>query len=612
MSDKSHVVPMTGHQESWSPECNENNIKTLFDENLGFVTENTDLSDLPCDLPVNMNDPIEYLRVVDLVLASGLPNYKSARIPLPSGFNWDYIEQQIQDYHDKIVLDYIKFGFPLSINPDCSIRSNATDNHSSAKAYGDEVTQFIQEELNHDALLGPFEQIPHPAFTWSPLMTRPKGTGRRIILDLSYGDHSLNKATNRECFDGKPFTLKLPSLDHLISDLEKYGPDARLFKLDISRAFRNVRVDPADAIHLGVMWQNKYYIDKNLAFGAVHGTAIFERVSNLIHFILAKQGFKVLNYIDDIYAVCHKDTAQAAYETLISVVGNIGLPINISKLFPPSTELSILGIVVNVNTRTFSIPNEKLEEISSLCHEMLLRDQMSKRELQSLLGKLLYVSRCVRGSRIFLNRILQLLRDHHSRNRIILTREFHYDLLWFLKFLRSFNGVVVFRRARASQTVFVDATLTRIGGIWGSRAYTAEIPPNISFETSITQLEMYNIVVALRLWARDWSNKIICIRCDNESAVSVCNSGKTRDSFLNLCLYELWLLVCKYNVDLRVQHIRGTDNVIADALSRNKCEKVGPVTWETVTDSMLYMFCRSACAVIPLAEAGTGQKRSGN
>ena len=356
MSDKSQLVPMAGHQESWSPECNENNIKALFDENLGFVTENTDLSNLPCDSPVNMNDPIEYLRVVDLILASGLPNYKSVRIPLPSGFNWDYIEQQIQDYHDKIILDYIKFGFPLSIHPDCPIRSNATDNHSSAKAYRDEVMQFIQEELDHDALLGPFEQIPHPAFTWSPLMTRPKGTGRRIILDLSYGDYSLNKATNRECFDGKPFTLKLPSLDHLISDLEKYGPDARLFKLDISRAFRNVRVDPADAIHLGVMWQNKYYIDKNLAFGAVHGTAIFERISNLIRFILAKQGFKVLNYIDDIYAVCHKDTAQAAYDTLISVVKNIGLPINISKLFPPSTELSILGIVVNVNTRTFSIP----------------------------------------------------------------------------------------------------------------------------------------------------------------------------------------------------------------------------------------------------------------
>ena len=71
--------------------------------------------------------------------------------------------------------------------------------------------------------------------------------------------------------------------------------------------------------------------------------------------------------------------------------------------------------------------------------------------------------------------------------------------------------------------------------------------------------------------------------------MSVCNSGKTRDNFLNLCLYELWLLSCKYNIDLRVSHIKGKDNVLADALSRNKLEKVGPVTWETITNSLLSM-----------------------
>ena len=152
-----------------------------------------------------------------------------------------------------------------------------------------------------------------------------------------------------------------------------------------------MRVDPGDAIHLGIKWENKYYIDNNLAFGAVHGTAIFERISDLICFNLAKHGFRVWNYIDNIYAVCHKDTAQKAFEKLI----HIGLPINNSKLFSPTTELAILGITVNVVQMTFSIPPEKLEEISSICCEMLLRIQMSKHELQSLVGKLLYISRCV-------------------------------------------------------------------------------------------------------------------------------------------------------------------------------------------------------------------------
>ena len=158
----------------------------MFDKNIGFVTNKTTMSNLPCNLSVDMNDPSAYLQAVDLILSSGLPNYKPARIPLSSGFNWEYIEHHVQDYHDKIILDYIKFGFPLSIMTDHTIKSGAKDNHSSAKAYSAEVSQFISEELEHNALLGPFDQIPHSEFTWAPLMTRPKGPGCRVILDLNF------------------------------------------------------------------------------------------------------------------------------------------------------------------------------------------------------------------------------------------------------------------------------------------------------------------------------------------------------------------------------------------------------------------------------------------
>ena len=51
---------------------------------MGFVVEHSDLSYLPCNLPLNMDDPIAYLRAVDVVLASGSPNCKVARILLPS------------------------------------------------------------------------------------------------------------------------------------------------------------------------------------------------------------------------------------------------------------------------------------------------------------------------------------------------------------------------------------------------------------------------------------------------------------------------------------------------------------------------------------------------
>ena len=259
---------LADQKESWSPiSCENNKECVMFDKYLGFVTEPTVCCNLPVQTPLDMNDASSYLQAVDLILESGLPNYKAVRIPLPSTFDCEYLEQQMVDYHDKVVLDYIKFGFPLGIENRCHITSNASDNHSSAKAYSDEVSSFIRDELAFDALLGPFDQIPHSVFTWSPLMTRPKGSGHRVILDLSYGEGSVNKATNRDLFDDKPFKLKLPSLDQLLPILEELGSDARLWKIDISRAFRNVRINPQDAIHLGTMWQNKYYIDKTWRLG---------------------------------------------------------------------------------------------------------------------------------------------------------------------------------------------------------------------------------------------------------------------------------------------------------------------------------------------------------
>ena len=122
-------------------------------------------------------------------------------------------------------------------------------------------------------------------------------------------------------------------------------------KVDISRAFRQVRVDPGYALHLGIQWRDQFYLDKNLAFGAVNGTAIFERITDLVRFIMAKKGYVVHNYIDDIYACCHRDQAQALFDSLLEVLHSIGLPVNPKKVHPPQSRLSIMGIIVDVKTK---------------------------------------------------------------------------------------------------------------------------------------------------------------------------------------------------------------------------------------------------------------------
>ena len=262
---------------------------------------------------LDMNNSDAYLDTVSDILSSGLPNYHGMRIPLPSVFNWRYIEKHIGSYYDGRLIDYLKFGFPLGLYGREGIRSNATANHHLAIAYADDIDKFISKELQEKAVLGPFNEIPHPQFTWSPLMTRPKGEGRRVILDLSYGENSVNNATERHQFDGENFKLTLPSLNNLLPALRDLGANGRLYKIDISRGFRNVPIDPRDSIHMGMKWKNQYYVEKFLDFGAVHGTGIFQTIMDFVRFILAEEGITVYNFIDDIYACCHKDYAEFAF-----------------------------------------------------------------------------------------------------------------------------------------------------------------------------------------------------------------------------------------------------------------------------------------------------------
>ena len=148
-----------------------------------------------------------------------------------------------------------------------------------------------------------------------------------------------------------------------------------------------------------------------------------------------------------------------------------------------------------------------------------------------------------------------------------------------------------FRRPSVFQEVFVDATLQAVGGVWGKRAYSEILPAEL-IGLSITLLEMYNILIALCVWGMDWKDKCILIRCDNESAVVVCMTGKTRDPFLNFCLREIWFITAKFNIELRVTHIRGRESGIADALSRGKTDILSKLCIQPIS-SVLPLRCRS-------------------
>ena len=121
---------------------------------------------------------------------------------------------------------------------------------------------------------------------------------------------------------------------------------------------------------------------------------------------------------------------------------------------------------VNTLDLTLSVTPEKLRELETLLLQWTNRRSATKSELQALIGKLPFVTKCVRQSRLFLSRILTLLRtlkrNHHYAK---LSQEFHRDIKCWLRFLPTYIGVSVISSSlwSAPDGVFsTDACLTAV------------------------------------------------------------------------------------------------------------------------------------------------------
>ena len=423
--------------------------------------------------------------------------------------------------------------------------------------------------MKYGAILGPFKDPPIKEMHISPFMTREKADSdkRRVIIDLSFPvGHSVNDGVTSEVYLVTPFLLTLPTIDDITNKIIKLGKGSLLYKIDVSRAFRHVKIDPGDYSLLGLKLK-EYFIDSCLPFGFRHGSAIFQRLSDAVRHFMRQEGFQVTNYIDDVIGHATVSQAGPSFQFLKALLTDLGFALCNKKMVPPTTKCTCLGIDLNTETFEASIPSDKLEKILKICFQWKDRATCKKRELQSLLGSLLYVSKCVHSSRPFLNRMLDLLRASNKLESINLNIEFKRDLNWFCEFLPHFNGSAFFKHDNIDGEIELDACLEGLGAIYNNHIYAISISKGY-MHMGIVHLEMLNILVALRVWAKQWATKTISVKYDNEAVVTILQSGKTRDPLLAAICRNISMETARADIRLRTTHIPGKINIIADSLSR--------------------------------------------
>ena len=96
-------------------------------------------------------------------------------------------------------------------------------------------------------------------------------------------------------------------------------------------------------------------------------------------------------------------------------------------------------------------------------------------------------------------------------------------------------------------------------------------------DNHFTIKEMITIVIAAVLWGQSWRGKSVLIQCDNMAVVHIVDQESSKNKVAIHLARCLSFTSATYEFHLSASHIKGADNILADALSRDNLPLFHPL-----------------------------------
>ena len=534
-------------------------------------------------IPHSKYSPEYFTALYSLVAAPGTSypantyNFCGARIPLVhTKLNIQTWRELLEDYPKKDILDKLEFGFPIGTSVEPELEPSLK-NHSSSYMYYSWLDKFCVKEITECGMAGPFGSVPFSAYHLSPMMTAIKRPNkRRCVFDASYG-MSLNKSTPKEFYLHEKTEYDFPSLDDFQDIIVKVGHGARLWKRDLSRFFLQIPIDPLDYPNTGFIWRTMFFFFIAYMFGLRHSGLAGQSITSAVTWIHRMDGladgeeYNCLNYSDDIAGAEEGGRANDSFYKIGILLSKLGLEEASDKATPPSTHMEYLGVTFDSISFQKTIPPSKLAELLDLLMTWSNKMTCTKRGLQSLCGKLLWVGRCVKHSRVFISRLLAALRTLSNSppyHKITLSEEMRLDIRWWLTYIRGFNGVDFIINPNVINFSYKgDACLDGGGGYHLKEYWSRPLPGWMTVPIHLK--EFWVLLVSIKLWGPRWSGSAVELFVDNMAVVMTCTNQKPSDPTMAAFLREFLYLVVHFKFHPVVSYINTKENFVADFLSRN-------------------------------------------
>ena len=533
------------------------------------------------------------------------PNHIGARVSMPHvRLNLNRWRYHLTGYPDMEIIQFLEYGFPLGLSslPDleCTPR-----NHGSAYMWFEHVDKFVCTEITEGGLSGPFQKAPWWNTIISPLMTAHKKVrSRRTVFDATFGERSLNNSTPSDYYMGLPCKYTFPKIQDYKEMILKCGPGCWMWKRDLSRFFLQLPLDPTEYHRVGIVWRGLFLFFVALAFGLRHSGLQGQKVTDSVAWIHRRLGletaeglpYQVINYSDDLGGVEESlERAIEAFNKLGWLLTDLGLEESLKKAEAPSQTMTYLGVEFDSVKMTMSVPPEKVTEIKAEIRLWVRKTSITRKDLQSLLGKLFWISKVVRYSRPFMGRLLAQLRTMTSLKdgkKVKLFDESRKDILWWMHFLDEFNGINMIVNEDPIPLSFEqlldephsicagDATPTG-GGAWHGKEYwCGGLPVHLQdTQVPIHLKEFWILIVSAKQWGDTWTGRAIVLYCDNDSVCDTVVHRKPKDPALLSLLREFLFIVVTKKFFPVVRKIDTKKNEIADHISRRFDEEAAAKTF---------------------------------
>lgn len=457
------------------------------------------------------------------------------------------------------------------------------NNLKSVDQFSDVVYSKIFKEISDGRIAGPFSSPPFENFRISPLGIVPKKEKNsfRLIHHLSF---PTGQSFNDQ-IDTNLSSVTYASYEDALSKLRYLGKGALMAKADIKSAFRLLPINPECFNSLGFFFDKKFYFDKCLPVGCSLSCFYFESFSSFLEWVVSVQSDSqfLLHYLDDFLFLGLANSLDCTFllDTFFRICSDFGIPLAQEKTAWPSTCLEFLGITIDSELMEFRLPEEKINKLSALLLIIIRKKKVCLKEMQSLLGLLAFASRIMPIGKVFSRKLyvsISGLKSPFSHVRI--THDMREDLLVWLQFLTHFNGKSVWQEEFILDKdffLFTDAAGScGFAAIWQAHWCADHWNPKWQQKgllKNIVLLELFPIIVALKIWGHYFKNKRILIRTDNKGVMYAINCLTSKSPPVIVLLCYLIFKCLHLNIWLKAIHVSGKDNDLADSLSRFQMDR---------------------------------------